>query len=117
VGHVISRSERQRNSRHVSVHCLSSVPKITFVKIILCEANCAVYCLSSTGYLRTSRIVRVLGNNVVCLSLCASNKGSISTGYESTRLFISAALRNIIVFIELFACVIVATVKEVLRER
>jgi hypothetical protein len=65
---------------------------------------------------RTSRIERVFGNNVVCVSLCASNKGSISTSYESTRRFISAALRKIIGISELFSSAIVATVKDVHRE-
>jgi hypothetical protein len=85
--------------------------------MILCQVNSAVYCLSSTGYVRTSRIERVFGNSVVSVALCASNKGSISTGYESTRVFISAAIRKIICIGELFSSAFVATVKDVLRER
>jgi hypothetical protein len=51
------------------------------------------------------------------VALCASNKGSISTGYENIRIFISAALRKIIGIGELFSSAFVSTVKDVRRER
>jgi len=44
----------------------------------LCQVNCAVYWLTSTSYGPIPRIVRVFGNDIVCVALCASNKGSIS---------------------------------------
>jgi hypothetical protein len=40
--------------------------------------------LTSKGYVRTSRIARVFGCDVVCVALCASNKGSISRAIKTS---------------------------------
>jgi hypothetical protein len=61
--------------RHGVWHVVGGNRVVSAPLTALYQMNCAVYCLSSKGYLRTSRIVRVFVNDV-CVALCASNKVS-----------------------------------------
>jgi hypothetical protein len=61
-------------------------------KLLLCQVNCTVYWLTSTGYGPRSRIVCVIGKSaiiseVVCLALFVCFKENCLMGYDCIRLY------------------------------